>query len=236
MIPAARYFVPVCLYPHTKYRTHGGVTALFEKYELRSHEYLIVVADRLLVLDRLVTGRYWTIDSAVIKARQEATQILNLIKRTSHKAGAHAQGRIVYWDAVAETAGFSEFAGRLRTEVMADPLLASAIEKFVERRVERFGLGSAPEREREYEREYLLSEVCMSVFCTEVLGYWSEVWERPPAPEIPDPLKLLYDERPELVERLSGHPVTRVLDFLYSDVPANVESIGKVYEESRSEG
>jgi hypothetical protein len=42
---AARYFIPVCLYPHTKYRTHAGVAALIEKYELRHHDHLIVVAE-----------------------------------------------------------------------------------------------------------------------------------------------------------------------------------------------
>src|SRR5262249_59589773 len=58
------YFIPVCLYPHTKYRTRAGVIYLLEKFELRSCDYLIVVADELLFLDRLVTGRFWTIDQA----------------------------------------------------------------------------------------------------------------------------------------------------------------------------
>jgi hypothetical protein len=223
MIAAARYFVPVCLYPHTKYRTAEGVADLFEKYQLGSHPYLIVVADRLLVLDRLVTGRYWTIESAVIKARQEAKQVFRLIRRTAHKAGAQAQGQIVFWDEIAGTLRFAEFAWRLREKVQADRMLSDAIDEFVERRVTRFGLGSAPERERDYEREYLLSEVCMSVFCTEALGFSTEVWERPPQPEVPDPLKLLYGQRPGLVERVTGEPATRILSFLYAD--AQVETM-----------
>jgi hypothetical protein len=222
MSPVARYFIPVCLYPHTKYRTHAGATALFQKYELRSHEYLIVVADRLLVLDRLVTGRYWSLASATVKARREAEQVLKLIKRTSHQEGAQSRGRIVYWDQIAEAAEFSAFASRLRQDVLEDDMLAGKIDEFVIRRVTRFGLGSAPERERNYEREYLLSEVCMSVFCTEVLGFCNEVWERPPAADIPDPLKLLYRDRPELVARVTGRPVGRVLRFLYSDIDKEV--------------
>jgi hypothetical protein len=217
MPSATRYFIPVCLYPHTRYRTSAGVAALVQKYDLRSHEHLIVVADRLLVLDRLVTGRYWTAASATVKARQEASQIVSLIERTCSKAGARANGKIVYWDDVAETAPFVEFARRLRTEVSADPLLAGAIDEFAELRVGRFGLGSAPDRERDYEREYLLSEVCMSVYCTEVLGFRVEVWERPPAADVPDPLKLLYDQRPDVVTRVTGHPVARVLSFLYAE-------------------
>ena len=229
----ARYFIPVCLYPHTKYRTSAGVAALFETFALHSHEHLIVVADRLLVLDRLVTGRYWTIDAVTAKARQEAKQIIHLIKKVATKAGAQTSGRIVFWDEIAEAEDFAGFAKRLRGAILADDLLADAINEFVERRVARFGLGSAPDQEREYEREYLLSEVCMSVYCTEILGYSCEVWERPPTPDIPDPLKLLYDERPDLVERLTAHPAARVLHFLYPDAhpPA-----GAIFEQSATPG
>ena len=217
MTSAARYFVPVCLYPHTRYRTNAGVAALFEKYELSRHDHLIVVADRLLVLDRLMSGRHWTIGGAFEKARREAREIFNLIKRASHKFGAHTRGRVAYWDEIAETAQFAEFAQRLRSEVLADFVLSAAIEEFVDRRVKRFGLGSAPDRERDYEREYLLSEVCMSVFCTEVLGFSTEVWECPPAPDVPDPLKLLYSGRVDLVGRVTARPAARVLNFLYDD-------------------
>lgn len=175
MTPAPRFFIPVCLYPHTQYRTTAGVAALFETYGLRHHDYLIVIADRLLVLDRLVTGRYWTVNSAVIAARRQAQQIAKLIERISHKSEAQARGRIVFWDEIAETAEFVAFASRLQKDVLADDMLAAAIEQFVSGRVDRFGLGAAPDRERGYEREYLLSEACMSVYCTEMLRYCTEV-------------------------------------------------------------
>src|SRR6478672_2117901 len=103
-----RYFIPVCLYPHTKYRTKAGVSDLFRTYQLHLHEYLIVVADRLLVLDRLVTGRYWTEASATNKAKHEATQILKLIKNVSHKAGAQDNGRMVFWDEITEAAPYAD--------------------------------------------------------------------------------------------------------------------------------
>ena len=39
----ARYFIPACLYPHTKYRTRAGVMALFQKFALEGNEYMIVM-------------------------------------------------------------------------------------------------------------------------------------------------------------------------------------------------
>ena len=216
MTGLARYYIPVCLYPHTKYRTKAGITDLFKKYSLRTCEHLIVITDRLLVLDRFVTGRYWSPESAFIAARREADQIRNLIDRISHKSGAAAKGRVVFWDHISGADDFERFAMRLRKEIEADTVLTAAIEQFVTKRVERFGLGAAPDRERGHEREYIVSEICMSVYCTEVLQYWTEVWERPPARDVPDPLKLLYEVRSELVARVTGHANLRVLDFLYA--------------------
>jgi hypothetical protein len=34
---------------------------------------------------------------------------------------------------------------------------------------------------------------------------------------VPDPLKLLYADRRELIERMTGRPARRVLDFLNPD-------------------
>lgn len=217
MAHSARYFIPVCLYPHTKYRTAAGVVALFEKYRLASHDHLIVVADRLLVLDRLVTGRYFTVNSATAKARQEAEQIARLVRRVAHKSGAGRRGKVVFWDEIANADTFSNFSLRLKDAVSSDDLLATAMQEFVDRRVNRFGLGSDLAREREYEREYLLSEVCMSVYCTEILEFQTEIWERPPAPEIPDPLKLLYQLRSDLVTNVTGKPAARTLHFLFEE-------------------
>jgi tRNA-dependent cyclodipeptide synthase len=232
MISEARYFIPVCLYPHTKYRTNAGVKELFEKYALRDHDHLVVVADRLLVLDRLITGRYWTVSSAANKAKQEAKQILRLIKRMSSRAGAQARGTILCWDEIAATPRYSDFAQHLQQAVLADQMLAEAIQAFVERRVERYGLGASPERERDYEREYLLSEVSMSVYCTEVLGFSNEVWERPPQADVPDPLKLLYDARHEVITHMTGRPTTRILSFLFPDTQ---NAPKETLEDSRSE-
>jgi hypothetical protein len=133
----------------------------------------------------------------------------------SYKLSARQCGKVVFWDEVGDTAQFQEFAKRMREGFLADKLLSGTLERFVSQRVNRFGMGSSPEKEFGYEREYLLSEVCMSVFCSEVLGYWQEIWERPPAPNVPDPIKLLYDERPQAVVRATGQPTRRILKFLY---------------------
>ena len=68
---------------------------------------------------------------------------------------AQSGGKIAYWDEVAETAEYHAFGDALRQQILDDDLLARTIDEFIIRRVTRFGLGSAPEQERDHEREYL---------------------------------------------------------------------------------
>src|SRR5215471_2000963 len=121
------YFVPVCLYPHTMYRTRDGVNTLFNKFRLCDHRYLIVVADRLLGLDRLVTGRYWSSEMVPEKARRDAVQVYKLIKRVAHQQKADSSGRICYWDEVASTSPFVEFSGRMREAFLGESKLAELL-------------------------------------------------------------------------------------------------------------
>lgn len=221
----ARYFIPVYLHLHTKYRTAAGVQALFDKYALHEHDHLMVIADRLLVLDRLMSGRYWTVQLAISKANQEAQHILKLINRMSVKTGARTRGRIVCWNEIAETTQYTEFSRRLQHAILSDQMLAVAIQGFVERAVRRYDQGSLPERARDHEREYILSEASMRIFCTEVLGFSTEVWERPPQPDAPDPLTPIYAQRRELIGRLTGHDACRVLTFLFPDAQNEAKAV-----------
>src|SRR6516165_8662523 len=79
------FFVPVCLYPHTKYRTVDGILDLYRRFELHRCKHLIVVADSLLALDNLVTGRYWSYETVFLKARRDAKQVYNLIGKIASK-------------------------------------------------------------------------------------------------------------------------------------------------------
>jgi hypothetical protein len=210
-----RYYVPVCLYPHTTYRTKAGATLLFDKYLVDSEQYLIVIADRLHALDRLVTGRYWSYDSVLIKARREAGEVSSLFERIAKRADAARHGKIAYWDDIAAGEAFKRFNKGLRAELSSNAAFVSSLEAFVKLRVDRFGLGSDHDKEAEFEREYLLSEVSMTMFCTEVLGFSDEIWEKPVSPGVPDPLGLIYSDHRDLVARTTGRPATRSLRFLH---------------------
>lgn len=205
----------MCLYAHTRYRTREGLTNLFEKFDLARQPHLIVVADRLQALDRLVTGRYWTVDGTYRKSRSEADQLKRLVERVAAKCGAADKGQVVFWETISHSKEFSDLTARLWEILTIDPELQAQSMRFVEGRVERFGM-KKDDKEREWQTEYLLGEMAMSIYCTEVLGYANEVWERPLGPDEPDPIGAAYAHQSDsLLALLHKDALERHLHFLY---------------------
>lgn len=218
-----RYFIPVCLYPHTKYRTRQGILDLIAKYRLAECDHLFVVADHLLALDKIVTGRFWNEKTVFEKARRESKDVFRLIKKTSDKEKTRDHCRLAYWDDIAATGPFTAFRSRLVAACRANAAFMEVVDCFVQERVERFGMGVNRERESEAEFDYILGEISMSIYCTEVLCYWNEIWEQPPEVPTVDPLRILYEDFADIVKTTCGHPRTRRrLSFLYdnSEMPA----------------
>ena len=213
-----RFFIPVCLYPHTKYRTRKGLLDLVGKFDLAAFDHLIVVADRLLALDRIVTGRFWNEAAVFDKARRESKDVFRLIRKVADKEGACGRCRLAYWDDIAASPAFGVFSARLLAACRAESAFMELVGRFVEARIQRFGQGADPERERRAEFDYILGEISMSVYCTEMLLYWNEIWERPLPEGAPDPLRILYEDFPKVVQEACGRDHThRRLSFLYEE-------------------
>ncbi len=211
-----RYFVPVCLYPHTRYRTREGLTDLIEQFALDRCEHMIVVADFLLALDNLVTGRFWNPEMVFDKAHRQGTEIFRLIRRTARRQNSEDRMSLNYWDDVSVTEDFKAFSSRLTSACLACESFGATVDRFVRSRIDRYAQGEAGERQYNAETRYILGEISMSVYCTEILGYRSEIWEKPLAPDAPDPLGILYSRHPEIVLSVSGKErLDRRLEFLY---------------------
>ncbi len=210
-----RYYIPVCLYPHTKYRTKAGIEALSEKFCLPEREFMVVVADYLLALDRIVTGRWDKRQNIYRVARRDAQQVFKLVRKTLNLRELAEQGKVLYWDDVADDSDYQEFSKAVTDAVTAHAGMSIEIDKFVAARTERFGLGANREEENQAELRYLISEVTMSMYATEILGYTTEIWEKPPARDVPDPLRVLYEQYPEVVESIIGRSHLRKLRFLF---------------------
>ncbi|MBT5496106.1 MAG: hypothetical protein HOK54_10220 [Alphaproteobacteria bacterium] len=216
MMASDKLYIPVCLYPHTSYRTKAGVEHLMTAMTLGERDFLIVIADHLLALDRIVTGRVVTEKNVYRTARRDAEQVYRLIRRTLQRADIDVEDRLQYWAHIGEDPAYGEFSSMLRDAVSRDSGMTAEIDRFVDARIKRYAMGSNDTAERAAQLDYLMSEVCMSVYCSEILGYETEVWERPPKPEVPDPLKVLYASHRSIVEGVIGKSCRRELVFLHA--------------------
>ena len=211
-----RYFVPVCLYPHTRYRTREGLTDLIEQFALDRCDHIIVVADFLLALDNLVTGRFWNPEMVFDKAHRQGAEIFRLIRRTARRQNSQERMSLNYWDDVSMTQDFKAFSARLTSACLACDSFGAVVDRFVKSRIDRFVRGEAGERQYNAETSYILGEISMSVYCTEILSYHTEVWEKPLEPDAPDPLGILYNRHPEILLSVCGKDrLDRRLRFLY---------------------
>lgn len=211
-----RYFVPVCLYSHTRYRTREGLTELIERFALDRCEHLIVVADFLLALDKLVTGQFWNPEMVYDKSHRQGAEVFRLIRKTARRHHSQETMSLNFWGDVAETEGFKEFSTRITAACLACDSFKSIVDRFVQERIDRFASGEAGAQQFDAETNYIWGEISMSVYCTEILGYHTEVWEKPLEPDAPDPLGILYGYHPEIVRAVCDkQALDRRLQFLY---------------------
>lgn len=215
---APRYFVPVCLYPHTRYRTREGVTQLIRRFALDRREHLVVVADVLLAFDNLVTGRFWNPEMVFPKASRQGEEILRLIRKTARRQRSDGTMSLNRWNDLAQTSDFRDFSERIVSLCEASEPFRAVVDRFVRARIERFVRGDTGDRQYDAEKHYIFGEISMSVYCTEILDYRIEVWERPLQPAASDPLGVLYARHPEIVREACGKAkLDRRLKFLYPD-------------------
>jgi hypothetical protein len=216
------FYVPVYLFSYSLYRTRRGPADLFKAFALHENNHLVVIADRLLGLDRLITGGDRSVEQMLHRARREAELVFGQFEHVARVFRAQDKGMIAYWDDIADRPDYIAFARNMRALAMGNGDVWAALQRFAQQRVAAHGAGVHPDRELTLEMDYLLSEICMSVFCTELLGYRCEVRERPLQPGIPDPVHLLYTHHRPLIAQATGRfPMRRML-HLYAERPAEL--------------
>jgi hypothetical protein len=121
---------------------------------------------------------------------------------------------IAKWRDIAGQDNYMGLLQRLSSVVEEDKDLAAVVDQFVVQHVRKFCWRS-DEQAAKWEKRYLLEEITMSIYVTEMLGYPRELWESPPNPQFADPIGYLYESRPELVQMLVGkRTLSRKLEIL----------------------
>ena len=210
MIPSLRLFLPICLYARSVYRTRKGMQAVFSQYLPTASAALVLVCDDLHALNQLMVQRYRDSTSAQHAARAQGArtvrQVYNVLDRMKH---AETDVAVHAWRELAEDPRFSILLQKIRSLHREDVAFARLVASFVGRHNEILRRVLHPDA-MGIELNYLLNEIAMSIFVTEVLGFNTEVWEAAPKRDMPDPLAFLYQNRSALLaELLQKHHLSR---------------------------
>ena len=211
-----RIYLPVCLYPHTAYRRSDVMRSIYKTYFAQAAASLVVVADDLLAYDSIVTGRFWTVEGALIKARRQGNELLRMVNRVRKTVPGVRRNSLHVWRDLTENEDFRALARAVDRFPNDDPGFNDVLAAFIDCRVQRFGWKQDPEVYA-WERRYAVEEIAMSIYTTEMLGYSTEIWEKATNAGEPDPLGFLYAERNPDVRAWTGQDTTarrlRVLDL-----------------------
>ena len=212
-------FIPICFYAKSFYRRKKNMQYVFSKYVRGSEKSLILICDQLHAYNLITMGECSSVDEALKKATRMGKNMQGMSFNVEKKFNNLENIRIVRWKEIAVEKGYIKLFVNLKKTVQQDGDLRNIVDKFVTLHVKKFRW-KVDKRAVKWEKLYLLSEITMSIYTTEILGYPRELWETAPDPEFPDPIGYLYKNRHEFVKILIGKKsLVRRLEIL--EIPQN---------------
>lgn len=193
-----RYFIPIRTNAQTAYRTRPEVLSLVNAHGFWDRETLIVVGH---------DPQAWQAAAAASTAQAapcDRGDLTRLLWSVAGRREAHGRSQMLSWRALSESDGFRAFRERLFRAFLQCPDFLELFGRLSRARAEPAASALATGPKRHLGTPGLGDELAVSIYCTEVLGYWHEIWERPPEPGALDPLAALYADHPEVVARACG--------------------------------
>lgn len=207
-------FIPICLYAKTAYKRKENMQYIFSKYIQQSKTSLILICDDLHAYNLIIMNRCSSIDEAFKKAKSQCENLQAMISNIHKRFNNKDNVRIAKWNDLTRENKYIRLFDGLRRFVKQDKKLREIVDEFVALHVQKF-LWRIDQEALKWEERYLLEEIAMSIYVTEILGYPRELWETPPNPKFPDPIGYLYETRTDLIQMLVGNTtLNRKLEIL----------------------
>ncbi len=187
---------------------------VFKEYIQSSLSSLILMCDDLQAYNLIIKGRSYSIDEAFIKAKRQGENMMKMILNVQKQFNNVESVHIAKWMDIASENKYLALLKSIKKLLRLDKGLRDFVDEFVTLHVQKFRW-KVDKEALEWEERYLLQEITMSIYVTEILEYSRELWETPPNPNFPDPIGYLYESRPELVQMLVGNKtLKRKLEIL----------------------
>jgi tRNA-dependent cyclodipeptide synthase len=220
-------FIPICLYAKTFYRRKKNMKYIFSKYIQSSEAAMILICDDLHAYNLIIRGNCSSIDEAFKKARSQGENLHAMILNVHRQFTEVKNLSIVKWNDIASQNKYIELFQNLKSTLEQDEDLAAVVKEFVTSHVRKFYWRRDNKEATKWEERYLLEEITMSIYVTEILGYPRELWEIAPNPDFPDPIGYLYKNKSAIVQKLVGKKVlARRLEILEVPQKESLHNIG----------
>jgi len=202
-------FIPICLYATSFYYQKRNIEILYSNYISKYSRCLIVIADDLRAYNLIIKNEEENITDALVKARQKGNEIKNLVIHSlNQKEGTEIV--IKKWRDFMDKPEFIAIKDIVNNEINSNNVFNNVVHEFILFNLRKFEVQEVLES-RYFEHQYILEEIAMSIYATEILGYSTELWEKAPI-DSPDPIKFLYENSTEIVKRITNKTVlTRTL-------------------------
>lgn len=196
-------FMPICLYQKSVFARREEMVRTLGHYVADATGVLLLVCDTIHAYNLMLLGKAATFESAMGKALRRGEGVFRMARRVLRQVDHRERVVIMRWDELANEERYAAVRRQVERYAESELDFGAEIELFVQASLRKV-YKSVPHVDEVWERRYVLDEVAMTVFVTELLGYWREVWEVVPGEQAPDPIGFLYNRRPDLVSALTG--------------------------------
>lgn len=210
------FFLPVCLYATTKYRQKSFFENLLMNLTANYKNGLILVCDEARVFDLLITGKCINENEARAKATADGKNILRMIENllSGHN---YRQLSLSNWNAVSSSPRYAELEESIVKALANDAEFSEVFESYARALLRKLRRPKAVDIFN-YEMRYLLNEVVMSIYVSEILGFPDEIWEVKAIEKPIDPITFLYEDKKILVSEWIGKSVLRRNQLSLQDI------------------
>lgn len=205
-------FIPICLYSKSFYFQRRNIYTLLEEYITKYDRALIVLADDLWAYNHIIKGGGRNINDALQIARQRGNELASMVSRCISNRHIATHIEIRRWNEIILNPEFQAVQRVIDRLYSEHDGFRDIVSNFIEFNLSRFNVDEDQEKHY-YEMRYIIEEIAMSIYCTEVLGYHTELWEK--ETDSPDPIKFVYQYLPDKILQIStAHVPKRQLIFL----------------------
>lgn len=204
-------FVPICLYSKSFYYIKDNIEYLFKEIITQYDKSVLIIADDLRAYNLIIKKEESSIDIAYNKARNRGSEIRNMILKVLEKVDENDNIKIHFWKEISGLEKYIQLKNKIETLIQSDSNISCEIDRFIE-----YNLSKIAKENNSlitaYEYRYILEEITMSIYMTEVENYTTELWEKRLNLDEPDPIQFIYENYSrDLMDILDSNKLKRKL-------------------------